>query len=226
MATKASKQHGKHRLLEESELKSLLRNKRLIGLILSIVLTAYPDQESPEDRKSMDFARKWLESLAREQIWLLLLLVESSRRSERLKPGKVQEALRADMVSRPVSSTPIRNPKDHGSTDLTLIDVLPEGEDSTDRIQCEYDCSLLRRKIWKRVAEVNLSGDECRLLKMLLEENFDIRDVKRDGFFVEKRGKNGIMKRKKLASAEVDEMYRRILRKLKSPELRDFADKI
>ncbi len=73
MATKASKQHGKHRLLKESELKSLLRNKRLIGLILSIVLTAYPDQESPEDRKSMDFARKWLESLAREQIWLLLL---------------------------------------------------------------------------------------------------------------------------------------------------------
>lgn len=199
----------------------------MIGLILSIVLTAYLDQESPGNRESMAFAREWLESLAREQIWLLLLLVKSSRRSERLKPGKVQEALRADMVSRPASlAISIRSPKDHGSTDLTLIDVLPEGEDSTDRIQCEYDCSLLRRKIWKRVAEANLSGDECRLLKMLLEENFDIRDVKREGFFVEKKGKNGIMKRKKFVSTEVDKMYRRILRKLRCQELRDFVGEL
>lgn len=224
MTTKVSKQCGKYCLLGKSELKSLLRNKHLIGLILSIVLTAYPDQESPEARKSMDFARKWLESLAREQIWLLLLLVKSSRQSEKLKPGKVQEALRADRVSRPASlAISIRSPKGHGSSDLTLLDVLPEGEDSANCIQCEHDYSLLRRKIWERAVEANLSGDECRLLKMLLEEDLDIRDVKQEGFFVEKKGKNGIMKRKKFVSTEVDEMYRRILRKLRCQELRDFV---
>lgn len=226
MMVKAGKRDNKHFPFVRSELKSLFRNKPLIGSILNIVLTAYPDQESPGNRESMYLARQWLDSLARERMWLLLLLVKSARRLEKLKPGKVKEALQADVASRPMSlAVPIRDPKlNRSSLNLALLDTIREGDDSTDRTQHEHDCSLLRRKIWERAVRADLSSDESRLLKMLLEEDLDICDVKREGFFVKKRGKDGRVKKKKLAPVKVDEMYRKILRKLKCQELRDFVD--
>ncbi len=204
----------------DRELRRMSRDMLLIELIVNIVCTAYFNRGPAGDSESANFAREWLESLPREEVWLLLLLLKGKVRSRKLRPGKVREVLFFSRVSLPVS---LDAPECEDS-DRTRLDTIAEQDDATCRTIREYDGTSLRRAIWDRAVEVGLSRDERQLLHTLLEKDWDIHDIVQEGFFVLRRRKDGELIRKKLSNEGIRSMYKGILRKLRCDELRAFHE--
>lgn len=205
--------------------KKVLSYKELLSLALDIVwlVSVAYDDRVPDSSGRSSIRRKvqvLIEGLSSEEVWKFTLLVRAFAWSKKLRPGKVRDALHLDRVSSTVSL----DIPEHDGSDRTRLDTLSESEDATCRVVHQCDQDILRRAIWDRALRAGLSGDECRLLSVLLERDWDLCDVIREGFSVKKTKKCGSIVERKLSRERIRMMYSMVLRKLRCSELEDMYE--
>lgn len=205
--------------LTKKELNALFRDPLLIGSIVQVVSIAFSEQTSPDcNQKARDFARLWLDSLAREHLWLLLLVLKGAVRSRKLKPGAVKKLLMSDRLSFPVSlDVPMS-----GDSDRTILDVVPSSVDVCERVASDCDQEYLRASIRRYMTGDFFSTDERRFVNRMLDDDLNLSDMLEGGFTVTKKSRKGDLVEKRLSPERIRLMYAGIRRKFRQcPELRE-----